>query len=194
MLKIVCLGDSLTRGYKIPPEYAWPNILQNELSINVINRGISGDTTAGMLSRFYPDVVSNYPLYVIIMGGTNDIWWNVNQNIIQANTQAMVKQAEYYEIIPIIGSPLPANLEGDTWGLRSRVESSQKKLAQLTKSLQVQARTYNILFLDFYQLFLTEDTPKKEYYLDCIHPSKKGHKIIAEHAVDSLKHELFKNG
>lgn len=186
------MGDSLTRGYKIPPEYAWPNTLQNELGISVINRGVSGDTTSGMLSRFYQDVVSNSPSYVIIMGGTNDIWWNVSQNIIQANTQAMIKQAEHYEIEPVIGSPLPANLEGDNWGLRSRVESSQKKLAQLTKSLQVQARTNNIPFLNFYQLFLMEDTPKKEYYLDCIHPTEKGHKIIADHAGDFFKRELIK--
>ena len=44
-MKIVCLGDSLTAGYKVRPESAWVSILNRETPHTWINCGISGDTT-----------------------------------------------------------------------------------------------------------------------------------------------------
>lgn len=64
--KIVCIGDSLTEGYGLDKNMAWPALLQNRLNITVVNSGISGDTTSGMLARFYPDVIQHRPTHVII--------------------------------------------------------------------------------------------------------------------------------
>ncbi|MGZ4936466.1 MAG: GDSL-type esterase/lipase family protein, partial [Halobacteriota archaeon] len=62
--KIVCIGDSITR--------TWPEILQQRLGAGwtVIDKGVGGDTTAGMLSRFNADVIANHPQFVVICAGT----------------------------------------------------------------------------------------------------------------------------
>jgi lysophospholipase L1-like esterase len=68
MQKIICHGDSLTQGADIEPAFRWPSLLQNALGgVQVINTGIGGDTTAGLLSRFGADVVAPQPDAVLIM-------------------------------------------------------------------------------------------------------------------------------
>lgn len=50
---IVCIGDSLTEGLGVNKENAWPALLRSELNVEVINRGISGDTTSGMIGSSF---------------------------------------------------------------------------------------------------------------------------------------------
>jgi len=59
--KLVCLGDSLTEGYGIETRHRWSDLLKKEFPFEIINRGISGDTTAGMLARFQFDVIAHQP-------------------------------------------------------------------------------------------------------------------------------------
>jgi len=61
MRRIICHGDSLTEGKDIEVAYRWPSLLQNALGTEVINTGIGGDTTAGLLSRFATDVIPRKP-------------------------------------------------------------------------------------------------------------------------------------
>jgi acyl-CoA thioesterase I len=58
-MKIVCIGDSLTEGLGVDKQKSWPIILGELGKMVVINKGISGDTTSGMVSRFYQDVIGN---------------------------------------------------------------------------------------------------------------------------------------
>lgn len=51
---LVCHGDSLTAPEELERGSIWPSLVENRLKINVINSGIGGDTTGGLLSRFYP--------------------------------------------------------------------------------------------------------------------------------------------
>ena len=80
-LRIVCLGDSLTFGYKIKEKYAWPTILRNRMrsiedrtDIEVLNAGIRGHTSAQLLERLDRDVSSRSPDLVIVWVGMNDAW------------------------------------------------------------------------------------------------------------------------
>ncbi|MFO7911179.1 MAG: GDSL-type esterase/lipase family protein, partial [Desulfotignum sp.] len=75
-MKIICHGDSLTQGSDMAKPCTWTALLENRLNIPVVNTGISGDTTAGMLARFAVDVVPRKPGIVILMGGTNDLWYD----------------------------------------------------------------------------------------------------------------------
>ncbi|WP_052947727.1 GDSL-type esterase/lipase family protein [Aneurinibacillus tyrosinisolvens] len=106
-MKIVCIGDSLTEGIGVRKEEAWPFLLQKKLTVVIVNRGISGDTTTGMLGRFYYDVILCKPTHVVIMGGVNDLWWNLPIHLILSNIYSMFKQAIYHGIIPVIGIPTP---------------------------------------------------------------------------------------
>ena len=75
-----------------------------------INRGISGQTTAQMLLRFYPDVIALKPRAVVIFGGTNDIGGNlgpVSLESIEDNLAAMADLAHAHGIKVIMASLTP---------------------------------------------------------------------------------------
>ena len=80
MKTIVCHGDSLTEGAEVEQSDTWPALAEKELNIRLVNSGISGDTTGGLLSRFYHDVIQYRPDILIIMAGTNDLWWDLSIN------------------------------------------------------------------------------------------------------------------
>ena len=110
MIKMVCLGDSITEGEDIEKGFRWTSLAANALGLEILNCGIGGDTTQGMLARFYPEVVSRKPAFVLILGGTNDLWWGAEINTILGNIFSIVCQARHHDITPIIGLPLPIHL------------------------------------------------------------------------------------
>src|SRR5690606_28766744 len=65
--RVVFLGDSITDGWRLDEMFA---------GRPYVNRGISGQTTAQMLVRFYPDVIALEPEAMILLAGTNDIAQN----------------------------------------------------------------------------------------------------------------------
>ena len=71
-MKIVCIGDSLTSGFGVFKDKRWTELMIKNHKLNIINKGINGDTTTGMLCRFFDDVLSLKPSLAIIMGGCND--------------------------------------------------------------------------------------------------------------------------
>ena len=77
-VRIVCLGASNTEGYGVVPEESYPSRLHALLSARslnneVLNAGISGDTTSGMLSRLDREVPEDMRL-VIFQPGINDLY------------------------------------------------------------------------------------------------------------------------
>ena len=98
MKRIICHGDSLTEGKDIKVAYRWPSLLQNALGTEVINTGIGGDTTTGLLSRFSTDVIPRKPDLVILMGGINDFWWGLSINTVIANLFTMAYHAQFHGI------------------------------------------------------------------------------------------------
>jgi len=75
--RIVILGDSITAGYNLEPEEAYPALLQEKikaagLGYEVINAGLSGDTTAGGLRRLDWVLGEGAPEVLVIALGGND--------------------------------------------------------------------------------------------------------------------------
>ena len=60
MKPIVCHGDSLTAGADLNPNYTWPLLVENQVKVKIINSGIGGDTSGGLLGRFYPDFITSF--------------------------------------------------------------------------------------------------------------------------------------
>jgi acyl-CoA thioesterase I len=56
-MSVVCLGDSLIEGCDVAPGERWHALAAARLEAEFVNSGIGGDTSAGLLSRFYPDVI-----------------------------------------------------------------------------------------------------------------------------------------
>ena len=107
-MKLLCLGDSLTEGYEINVDVRWTNLLQEDLSTEIVNCGISGDTTTGMLARCERLLLKHQPTHIIIFGGTNDLWFGLKDEFILSNIHAMRRQSKYHNIESIVGIPTPS--------------------------------------------------------------------------------------
>ncbi len=181
--KIVCMGDSLTEGYGIENASDWPAMLNKAMYHEIINSGISGDTTAGMLARFHTMVIAHKPNYVIIMGGVNDISIDIPENQIIGNILAMTRLARHHNIQSIIGIPppffLPEIYEDDSLFIQLPV--LQKRLIDYQQTLKRYITNDEQPSIDF-SLNMAVDL----YLQDGLHPNEKGHEMMAKNANEQL--------
>lgn len=96
---ILILGDSLSAGYGIPVERGWVNLLQLRLAERsfphrVVNASISGDTTAGGLSRLPAALEHDHPAIVILELGANDGLRGQPIMTLAANLSRLIEQAQ----------------------------------------------------------------------------------------------------
>lgn len=184
IMKIVCIGDSLTYGYGVFSAKCWVELVKNKLNIPIVNKGINGDTTTGMLSRSYMDVVKNAPTHVIIMGGSNDLIANRSLNMVKENIEELVKESINYNITPIIGiqTPIDKTLAELRWSETLDYDMINSSIENYRNWILKFSAKNNIGCIDFYDCFkenLKTKTPK-ELYIDGLHPTILGHKLIAE--------------
>lgn len=173
--KIVAIGDSITYGFPYTSEGSWFNLAAKQLNIEHVNKGVNGDTTDGMLERFYKDVLRQKLSHVIIMGGTNDAYAKISADEVINNLQTMAELAVDNTIIPIFGLPIPCNdLEAE-----SLLRLYREKICQY-------AVENTIAVINFYEAMVEEDSCKiKEgLHFDGIHPNKAGYKVMAGVAVE----------
>ena len=190
---IVCHGDSLTEAADVNPGESWPALMAARLKAQIINSGIGGDTSGGLLGRFYPDVIRHRPDAVILLGGANDLWWDLDIGPIQANLFAMACQARSHGITPVLGLPLPLHAERartqDMLQPAAGWETCCRKLSALVDALRSASRACSIACLDFYSLFLDlRGAVRDDLYLaNGLHPNAAGHSRMADAAVDLLR-------
>lgn len=171
-MRIALIGDSLTQGYGVQVQQRFSSLL----GVDHVNSGISGDTTGGMLARFYEMVIKHNPSHVFIMGGTNDIFMKLDHHLTISNILAMCRYARFHEIVPIIGIPTPILGQGESevsYGLNH----AQAKVALETyvKDLMCFCQDDGLAVVDFNTGF--ED----QWMLDDgVHPNDLGHEYMAE--------------
>jgi acyl-CoA thioesterase I len=198
MKRIVCHGDSLTQGAEIKESDRWTTLVGNSLRVEVFNSGIGGDNSAGMLARLYPDVIRHKPDVVLVMGGTNDLWWDLPINMIQSNIYNMAVHAFHHDIAPVFCIPLPGFLEAARKASFmppvAGYEHFENQLRRLRTELMETARRCEIPCIDFYSSFLDEGKkPRAEYFLeDGLHPNRNGHRVMAAAAAKFLRREFKK--
>ncbi len=111
---LVAFGDSLTAGYGVDLEYSYPAYLQSLLdsdgySYRVVNAGISGDTTAGGLTRT-PNVLAMKPAIVILELGGNDGLRGLTLKQTEGNLDKIIQDFRAAGIkILLAGITLPRN-------------------------------------------------------------------------------------
>ena len=181
--KIVCIGDSLTEGYGIDEIDCWASLLRRDLDIEIINSGISGDTTGGMLARFQHMVIEHKPSHVVIMGGHNDLYMNVPVDLILSNILAMTRQARYHGIVPVIGIPTPVSIHESL--LPEDMSISQKTILERMEVFQQKLMQHitddQQLFIDF-----SENMHSELFLIDGVHPKEDGHAVMAANAMKKL--------
>jgi acyl-CoA thioesterase-1 len=112
---ILVLGDSLSAAYGIPREHGWVSLLQQKLpNGNVINAGISGDTTDGGLARLPNLLQKHKPTIVVIELGANDGLRGFQIQRIRDNLRQLVQLSlRANSKVLLVGMKIPPN-----YGLR----------------------------------------------------------------------------
>ncbi len=197
MKTLMCIGDSLTESADIPVGHGWPALVSNALDLEVINAGIGGDTTAGMLARFPVLLAAKTPAFVFMLGGTNDLWWGWEVNTVLGNLFSMVVQARHHAITPVIGLPLPVNVAtakaADFSPPLDGYHRLSKKLEALTEALIFHATESEVAVVDLYRPFM-EDAHKvrSTFFLpDGLHPNRTGHQVIAQELLTVFRQTLL---
>lgn len=112
---VLVFGDSLSAGYGLRQEAAWPSLLAARLqrekpNYNVVNASISGETTAGGLARLGPALTRYRPAVVVLALGSNDGLRGLPIAAIRANLSAMADAAgTAHARVLIVGQRLPPN-------------------------------------------------------------------------------------
>lgn len=182
---ILVFGDSLTAGYGIDYDQAYPTVLQTlllkeNLNYEVIPSGVSGETTAGGLRRI--DWVMRRPIdiFILALGGNDGLRGipvaDTKQNLIAIIERVRTKNPD--TTIVIAGMLMPPNL-GTVY---------TEAFAGVYPEVASEADTLLISFL------LEGVAGEPDLNLaDGIHPNPQGHQIVAQHVFDSLHASLIKD-
>ena len=175
--RIVILGDSLTAGLGLPAGAAYPSLLQQRvdasgLSYEVVNAGVSGDTSAGGLSRLDWALQGDVRVLVVALGG-NDALRGLPPDQLQKNLAQIIERAQAGgATVVLAGMESPTN-----WGRDYNV-SFHRVYTTL-------ADTYHLPLVPF----LLQGVAGSEVLnqADGIHPTTEGARIVADNVWAVLK-------
>jgi acyl-CoA thioesterase-1 len=181
---VVVLGNSLAAGYGLEPHEAFPALLQKKIDalgwdFEVVNAGVSGDTSAGGRRRLDWVLRRKIDVLVLELGG-NDGLRGITPAVTQSNLQSIIertRQKHPQAQIVIAGLKMPPNM-GLEYG-----EAFEGLFANL-------ARVNGAALIPF---LLEGVGGKPELNLpDRIHPTAQGHRIVAENVWRTLRPVLEK--
>lgn len=176
---ILFFGNSLTAGYGLDPELAFPNLIQQKINGNnngymVINAGLSGETSAGGLNRI--DWVMSQPIDIFILElGANDGLRGLPLESTRNNLQGIIdKVKQKYPNVKIViaGMMVPPNMG----------EAYSKAFIKIYRELSIKNNATLIPFL----LEGVAGIPDLNLP-DGIHPNVEGQQIVAENIWNVLQ-------
>ena len=153
-----------------------------------LDKGISGQNTTQMLSRFEKDVISLEPQVVVIMGGTNDLAQGVSKDEIVANISAMADWAHGLGIQVVLCTVTPNN---DNYS-RLNPKNKGPHIIELNGMLHDVAVSRGYAWCDYWTSLVADDglSMKEEYRLyDNLHPGPVAYTVmegIIKPIIDSL--------
>ncbi len=176
---VVFMGNSIIEGWK----QADPDFFSDP---KLLNRGIGGQTTPQMLSRFERDVLNVNPEAVLILAGTNDIAGNTGEislTEIRDNIAEMAQMASKHQIQVILCSVLPAF----DYPWRSGRRPDQK-IPVLNELIQELAEAQNLYYLDFFtEMADARYGLPKDLAGDGVHPTPKGYAVMRNLTLEAFK-------
>lgn len=167
---VLALGDSLTAGYGLEQEESFPAQLETSLhsagySVNIVNAGVSGDTSAGALARIEWALAERPDIVLVTLGGNDALrgldpaqtYENLDQII------ARIKQAG--SRVLLAGMRSPRNLGADY----------NEAFDQIYPNL---AKRYDLLFYPFFLEGVAAEPSLNQ--ADGIHPNAEGIRLIVK--------------
>lgn len=176
---ILFFGDSITAGYGLETEQAFPALIQQkidslDLNYSVVNAGLSGETTAGGLRRVDWILQQQVDVFVLELGG-NDGLRGIDPENTKQNLQGIIdKVQEKYPQAEIVltGMQAPPNL-GDLY-----TDEFERIFYEL-------AEKNDVTFMPFILKDVGGNPDLNQP--DGIHPTAKGHQIIADNLWDVIE-------
>jgi acyl-CoA thioesterase-1 len=174
VITIVALGDSLTAGYGLSRQQAYPALVAEKMraagyAFEVVNAGSSGDTTAGGLRRLPAILRAHKKIDVFILElGINDAFRGVPIDQIRANLQAIIDQVRARHptaAIVIAGMQLPDFSSDDYVGAFGGIFGA---LAEKNRAILIP-----------YLLEGVGGNPELNQW-DRVHPNAAGQRVVAE--------------
>jgi lysophospholipase L1-like esterase len=161
---VVFFGDSISQG--------WGDDFRGEFGdLKLANRGISGDTTRGMLVRLVDDVTDLDPRGVVMLMGTNDLEEGATPKTIAGNVKLII--AELHEHNPKMPIVLCAVMPSS-----DKVRRPAEKIRELNRLLAEAVKgDPQVTFLDIWALFANaKGDAKLEEFPDLLHPNEVGYR------------------
>ncbi len=178
--KLVIIGDSLTEGYGVSKNSAFPQLIEKKLNEKsqtwqVVNSGVSGSTTASALSRVRW-VLKNKPDLLLIILGANDGLRGLKTDQSEKNLAEAIELAQKSKVKVILG------------GLYMPPNYGKEYTQQFKIMYSHLAKKYKVYLVPFILEKVAGD-PKLNQ-ADGLHPNEEGHKIIADTIYNSIKEQL----
>ena len=173
---ILVFGDSLSAGYGIAREAAWPSLLQAELQrthphYKVVNASISGETTSGGIQRLPATLKEHRPNIVIIELGANDGLRGTRLDLMEKNLNGLIQQSKKAGAkVLLLGMQLPPNYGVD---YTKRFKTLYPKLAQRQRIELVP--------------FMLQGIEPEQFQADNLHPVAEAQSKILETVMQKLK-------
>lgn len=185
--RVVFIGDSITDNWS---KEEFGGFFPGK---PYINRGISGQITGQMLTRFRQDVIALNPRAVVILGGTNDF---NGGNIETAfdNLASMAELASAHNIRVILASVLPVNDYGRGSDGQPVILTRQRapaKIIELNNKIKEYADSHAFTYLDYYSAMVDDKNMlRAELAYDGLHPNAKGYAVMAPQAERAINNAL----
>jgi lysophospholipase L1-like esterase len=180
--RVVFLGDSITDAWDLTKYFPGKPY---------VNRGISGQTTAQMVMRMYPDVVRLHPAAFILLAGTNDITRNTGAEtaeMVEDNFRAMsdLARANNIKIILCLLTPI-----SDYAPIKQTPQRPPGDILNLNHWLESYARDAHAVIADYFTALVDDRGMLREGYSnDGLHPNAKGYELLAPVAEAAIEKAL----
>ena len=190
MVLIVALGDSLTAGYidpmrRMPYTHILEELIKREIGVEatIINAGVPGDTTEGMLMRFEADVHAYKADYAIIWGGINDLYLGRSPREVVANLLELYRRCKAVAITPIGCTLTP-----------TRFEALNKLVREVNEDLSRRCLDEGVSIADLYSILVDGDgLLDQRFSSDGVHLNPAGYRAVAE-ALHRVLRDLIDGG
>lgn len=167
---IIAFGDSITAGIGAGAGDDYPTKLGNLLEINVVNAGVSGDTTASALARIQPVVLSRDPRIVIVGLGGNDFLRRISMAETEANLREIIRKIQDRgAMVVLLGFTFPS-LSENYKEMYARVASEEGAL----------------LIPEILEDILSDPSLRS----DPIHPNARGYEEVADRVSGPMRRLL----
>ena len=176
-VEILALGDSLTAGYGlldengfVPKMRVW--LEEQGLDVRLVNAGVSGDTTAGGLSRVEWSLTPATEALIVALGG-NDLLRGLDPAVSRANLEGILKVAQDKGLdVLVVGMEAPGNYGPE---YKAEFDAMYPELAEAYGALY-----FPRFFEGLYTVGSTPAELRDVMQMDGIHPNAEGVDLIVK--------------